>query len=68
MIPFLLLPLVVSGPGWVLVPFLGGGASHKPMGLIRKNDSVLAGATKADRDSNGGYSHVSQGPRYRVRR
>jgi hypothetical protein len=38
------------------------------MGLIRKNDSVLAGATKADRDGNGGYSHVSQGPRYRVRR
>jgi hypothetical protein len=32
------------------------------MGLIRKNDSVLAGAMKADRDSNGGYSHVSQRP------
>jgi hypothetical protein len=30
--------------------------------LIRKNDSVLAGATKADQDSNGGYSHVSKGP------
>jgi hypothetical protein len=31
------------------------------MELIRKNDSVLAGAGKADRDSNGGYGHVSKG-------
>jgi hypothetical protein len=30
------------------------------MELIRKNDMVLAVATKADRDSNG-YSHVSKG-------
>jgi hypothetical protein len=32
------------------------------MELIQKNDSVLAGATGADRASNGGYSHVSKGP------
>jgi len=60
-IPFLLLPLVVSGPGWVLVPFLGR-CTHELLEPIRKNDSVLAGAAKADRDSNGGYSHVSKGP------
>ena len=31
------------------------------MELIRKNDSVLAGATKADQESNGGYGDVSRG-------
>ena len=30
------------------------------MELTQKNDSVLAGATKAGRDSNGGYSYESQ--------
>jgi hypothetical protein len=30
------------------------------MELIRKNDSVLARATKAARDSNGGYGHVGK--------
>jgi hypothetical protein len=34
------------------------GASHKSMGLVQKNDSVLAGAMEADRASNGGYRHV----------
>jgi hypothetical protein len=38
------------------------------MELIRKNDSVLAGTTKADRDSNDGYSDVSKGPQVPVRR
>jgi hypothetical protein len=32
------------------------------MELIRKNDSVLAGAGEADRESNGGCSDVSKGP------
>jgi hypothetical protein len=35
------------------------------MELIQKNDSVLAGATRAGRDSNGGYSCVSRDLRYR---
>jgi hypothetical protein len=38
------------------------------MELIRKNDSVLAGATKADQESNGGYGDVSKGPEASVRR
>jgi hypothetical protein len=38
------------------------------MELIRKNDSVLAWAMKAGRDSDGGYSHVSKGPWVPVRR
>lgn len=42
--------------------FSWAGASHNSMELIQKNDSVLDGAMKADRDSNGGYSHVSKGP------
>jgi hypothetical protein len=29
------------------------------MGLIQKNGSVLARATKADRDSNGGYTGIA---------
>jgi hypothetical protein len=38
------------------------------MELIRKNDSVPTGAMKADRESNGGYGHVSMGPEVPVRR
>jgi hypothetical protein len=34
------------------------------MELIRKNDSVLAGATNTERDSYGGYGHVARDPRY----
>jgi hypothetical protein len=60
-IPFLLLLLSFPAQAGFLSRSWAG-ASHEPMELIRKNDSVLAAATKADRDSNGGYSHVSQGP------
>jgi hypothetical protein len=35
------------------------------MELTRKNDSALAGATKADRDSSGDHSDVSKDLRYR---
>jgi hypothetical protein len=35
------------------------------MELIQKNDSALTGATRADRDSNGGYSCESRDLRYR---
>jgi hypothetical protein len=38
------------------------GESRESTGLVQKNDGVLAGATEADRGSDGSYSRVSKEP------